>query len=90
MDNNITQTITPNIINHFFLEMVSFSIKYDPIIVIIIELECIGCAIATGPSTKQNLKDKLAIKSNNIYENNKYNLFIFPILKCFQFLVKVQ
>ena len=45
--NNITHIITPIIINHFFIDIFSFNIKYEPIIVIIIELECIGCANET-------------------------------------------
>ena len=42
IDNKITQIITPKIISHFLQEISSCNIKYEPIIVIIIELECIG------------------------------------------------
>ena len=66
MDNNNTQAITPIIITHFFLDIFSFRIKYDPRMVIIIELEWIGCAMATCPSIRQNLKLKLDIKSKKM------------------------
>jgi len=55
IDNNKTQAITPEIINHFLLDIFSFRIKYEPITVTIIELECIGCDNDTCPSIKQNL-----------------------------------
>ena len=60
--------------------------KYEPIIVIIIELECIVCAIDTCPSIKQNLYERFEMKSNNMYVNNKYDLFTLFKLILFKFL----